>query len=90
MVPFVTTRLSIVRIDSVVSSYLGETASNLRQVFDFISPVPMVVLFDEFDVLGKERDDAAEHGELKRVANAFLQMLDSFEGRILSAPIPEP
>jgi SpoVK/Ycf46/Vps4 family AAA+-type ATPase len=75
--------LSIVRIDSVVSSYLGETASNLRQVFDFISSVPMVVLFDEFDALGKERDDAAEHGELKRVVNAFLQMLDSFEGRSL-------
>jgi len=75
--------LSIVRIDSVVSSYLGETASNLRQVFDFISSVPMVVLFDEFDALGKERDDAAEHGELKRVVNAFLQMLDGFEGRSL-------
>jgi len=75
--------LSIVRIDSVVSSYLGETASNLRQVFDFISSVPMVVLFDEFDALGKERDDAAEHGELKRVVNAFIQMLDSFEGKSL-------
>lgn len=75
--------LSIIRIDSVISSYLGETASNLRQVFDFISSVPMVVLFDEFDALGKERDDAAEHGELKRVVNAFLQMLDNFEGKSL-------
>jgi len=75
--------LSVVRIDSVVSSYLGETASNLRQVFDFISSIPMVVLFDEFDALGKERDDAAEHGELKRVVNAFLQMLDGFEGKSL-------
>ncbi len=75
--------LSIVRIDSVVSSYLGETASNLRQVFDFISTVPLVVLFDEFDALGKERDDVAEHGELKRVVNAFLQMLDDYEGKSL-------
>ena len=75
--------LSIIRIDSVISSYLGETASNLRQVFDFISSIPMVVLFDEFDALGKERDDAAEHGELKRVVNAFLQMLDNFEGKSL-------
>jgi len=75
--------LSIIRIDSVISSYLGETASNLRQVFDFISSVPMVVLFDEFDAFGKERDDAAEHGELKRVVNAFLQMLDNFEGKSL-------
>lgn len=73
--------LAIVRIDSVVSSLLGETAANLRQVFDFIATVPMVVLFDEFDALAKERADSAEHGELKRVVNAFLQMLDAYEGK---------
>ena len=75
--------LAIVRIDSVISSYLGETASNLRQVFDFISTIPMVVLFDEFDALAKERADEAEHGELKRVVNAFLQMIDDYEGKSL-------
>ena len=75
--------LAIVRIDSVISSYLGETASNLRQVLDFVSSVPMVVLFDEFDALAKERDDAADHGELKRVVNAFLQLLDVYGGRSL-------
>lgn len=73
--------LAIVRIDSVVSSLLGETAANLRQVFDFIATCPMVVLFDEFDALAKERADAADHGELKRVVNAFLQMLDAYEGK---------
>lgn len=75
--------LAIVRIDSVISSYLGETASNLRQVFDFISSIPMVVLFDEFDALAKERSDEADHGELKRVVNAFLQMLDAYDGKSL-------
>ncbi|MFZ1730427.1 MAG: AAA family ATPase [Bacteroidota bacterium] len=73
--------LAIVRIDSVISSFLGETAANLRQVFDFVSTVPMVVLFDEFDALAKERADEAEHGELKRVVNAFLQMVDAYEGK---------
>lgn len=73
--------LAMVRIDSVVSSLLGETAANLRQVFDFIAAIPMVVLFDEFDALAKERADSAEHGELKRVVNAFLQMLDAYEGK---------
>ncbi|MDZ7640947.1 MAG: ATP-binding protein [Desulfurivibrio sp.] len=72
--------LATVRIDSVVSSFLGETAANLRQVFDFIAPVPMVVLFDEFDALAKERADEADHGELKRVVNAFLQLLDACKG----------
>lgn len=75
--------LAIVRIDSVVSSYLGETAANLRKVFDFITAIPMVVLFDEFDALAKDRADSAEHGELKRVVNAFLQMLDAYEGKSL-------
>lgn len=73
--------LAIVRIDCVMSSYLGETASNLRQVFDFVSGFPMVVLFDEFDALAKERADDADHGELKRVVNAFLQMLDGYRGK---------
>ncbi len=75
--------LTVVRIDSVISSYLGETAANLRQVFDFISAIPMVALFDEFDALAKERADEADHGELKRVVNAFLQMIDGYEGKSL-------
>ena len=52
--------LAIVRTDSVVSSFLGETAANLRKVFDFVAASPMVALFDEFDALGKEREDASE------------------------------
>jgi len=73
--------LAIVRIDSVVSSYLGETAANLRKVFDFASTMPMVMLFDEFDAVAKERSDSAEHGELKRVVNAVLQMMDAYHGQ---------
>ncbi|WP_025772136.1 AAA family ATPase [Thioalkalivibrio sp. HK1] len=73
--------LTVVRIDSVISSYLGETAANLRRVFDFISTTPIVALFDEFDTLAKERADETDHGELKRVVNAFLQMLDGYEGK---------
>lgn len=75
--------LLLVRLDAVVSSLLGETASNLRRVFDYASSGSWVVLFDEFDALGKSRDDSQEHGEIKRVLNAFLQMLDSFRGRSL-------
>jgi SpoVK/Ycf46/Vps4 family AAA+-type ATPase len=73
----------VVRFDAVISSYLGETAANLRKVFEFAGSRPMVLLFDEFDAIGKERGDSDEHGELKRVVNAFLQMLDSFDGESL-------
>ena len=47
---------------------------------DYASAAPWVVLFDEFDALGRVRDDPSEHGEIKRVVNAFLQMLDSYHG----------
>ena len=75
--------LVYIRFDSVVSSLLGETASNLRRVFEYIKQDTWVVLFDEFDAIGRSRDDVTEHGEIKRVVNSFLQMLDSFDGRSL-------
>jgi len=73
--------LAVVRVDAVVSSYLGETAANLRKVFDFAAANAAVVLFDEFDALAKERADESEHGELRRVVNAVLQMMDAYVGR---------
>jgi SpoVK/Ycf46/Vps4 family AAA+-type ATPase len=65
------------RFDGIVSSYLGETASNLRRVFGYASQQRAVLFFDEFDALGKRRDDPQEVGELKRVVSSFLQILDA-------------
>lgn len=70
----------LVRLDAVISSYLGETASNLRRVLEYADQTRFVVLFDEFDALGRARDDTAEHGEMKRVVTAFLQMIDKYRG----------
>lgn len=72
--------LVLVRLDSVISSFLGETAANLRRVFDYVAQYPVVALFDEFDALTKDRGDTADHGELKRSVNAVLQMLDGYRG----------
>ena len=72
-----------IRFDAIISSYLGETAGNLRKVFDFIESGTWIVLFDEFDIIGKNRDDHHEHGEIKRVVNNFLQMLDNIKGESL-------
>ena len=69
-----------VQIPAVVSSLLGETARNVSSVFDFCRREHWVLLFDEFDALGKERSDEADHGELKRVVTVFLQLLDEFAG----------
>ena len=67
------------RFDAVISSYLGETASNLRKVFDYAEQGNWVVFFDEFDAIGKSRNNVEEHGELKRVVNTYLQLLDNFQ-----------
>ena len=75
--------LITVRFDAIVSSFLGETAANLRRVFDFIGRGHWVVLFDEFDAIGKDRDNPFEHGELKRVVNSLLQLMDAFTGESL-------
>jgi len=75
--------LLYVRFDAVVSSLLGETAANLRKVFDYASRGQWVMLFDEFDAIGRSRDDVTEHGEIKRVVNSFLQIMDNFDGRSL-------
>lgn len=75
--------LVYINFDAIISSYLGETATNLRKVFEFIKSGMWIVLFDEVDIIGKNRDDHHELGEIKRVVNNFLQMIDSFEGESL-------
>ena len=72
--------LAIVRVDSIMSSYLGETGGNLRRVFDYAARERVVLLFNEFDAVGKERDDPSDHGELRRVVNAVLQMMEDYVG----------
>jgi AAA+ superfamily predicted ATPase len=75
--------LLYVRFDAVISSYLGETASNIRKVFEFAKSDSYLMFFDEFDAIARSRNDQFEHGEIKRVVNAFLQQLDNFKGRSL-------
>lgn len=68
------------RVEGLVSSYLGETAANLESLFAFASSGSYVLFLDEFDSLGKTRDDSADHGELRRVVNAVLQQIDAYSG----------
>lgn len=66
------------RLDTIISSLLGNTAKNLRRVFDFAKRQPCVLFLDEFDAVAKARDDQHELGELKRVVNSLLQNMDSY------------
>jgi SpoVK/Ycf46/Vps4 family AAA+-type ATPase len=68
-----------VRFDAMVSSYLGETATNLREVFESAAQSPCLLFLDECDAIAKSRNDTQEVGEIKRVVNTFLQLLDEYE-----------
>jgi SpoVK/Ycf46/Vps4 family AAA+-type ATPase len=69
--------LYIVQFDSLISSYLGETGSNIRRLFDFVSSNRCILFIDEIDAIAKLRDDKSELGELKRVVITLLQNIDS-------------
>jgi SpoVK/Ycf46/Vps4 family AAA+-type ATPase len=66
----------MVRYEAIIGSYLGETASRLRRVFDYVRTTPCVLFFDEFDAIGKERGDIHETGEIKRVVSSLLMHID--------------
>jgi len=68
--------LFVVRYEAMIGSYLGETASRLKRVFDYARVTPCVLLRDEFDAVGKERGDEHETGEIKRVVTSLLMQMD--------------
>jgi len=68
--------LFLVRLDSLITKFMGETAAKLRQVFDAISDIRGVYFFDEFDAIGSQRGQANDVGEIRRVLNSFLQMIE--------------
>ncbi len=69
------------RIDTLISSLLGQTATNLRRLFDYAGKRPCVLFLDEFDALARSRTDAGEHNELRRVVNSLLGMIDRHQSR---------
>lgn len=68
--------LVYVNLAAVFSSYLGETAVNLKRIFDYIDKGEWLVLFDEFDAIAKDRNTPNEHGEIQRLVNSLLQLID--------------
>ena len=70
-----------VRLDGLVSSFLGTTGRNIGALFEFANRYRCVLFLDEFDALAKARDDTHELGEIKRVVNSLLQCLDDRDGK---------
>lgn len=71
--------LFLIRLDGLITKFMGETAAKLRLVFDALSETRGVYLFDEVDALGGERARSNDVGEIRRVLNSFLQFLEQDE-----------
>lgn len=76
-----------VRLDGLITKFMGETASKLRQIFDATGQTRGVYFFDEFDAIGSQRGLANDVGEVRRILNSFLQMIeqDNSHSLILAA-----
>jgi SpoVK/Ycf46/Vps4 family AAA+-type ATPase len=68
--------LFLVRLDAIITKFMGESSAKLRQVFDAIREVRGVYFFDEFDALGTQRATPNDVGEARRILNSFLQMIE--------------
>lgn len=68
--------LFVVRYETLVGSYLGETSSRLKYLMDYAKTQRCVLFFDEFETLAKERGDTHETGEIKRVVSSLLLQID--------------
>lgn len=79
--------LFVVRLDSMITKFMGETAAKLRLIFDAISQSRGVYLFDEFDSIGSQRGLNNDVGEIRRVLNSFLQLIeqDNSDSLLLAA-----
>lgn len=73
----------VVRYEAVIGSYLGETAQRIGQVFEHARSRQCVLFFDEFDVVGKERGDLHETGEIKRVVSSLLLQIDALPSYVV-------
>ncbi len=65
-----------VRLDGLITKYMGETAAKLRLIFDAIEQTRGVYLFDEFDSIGTQRGLLNDVGEIRRVLNSFLMFIE--------------
>lgn len=73
----------VVRYEAVIASYLGETAVRLARLFDEVRTRRCVLFFDELDVVGKERGDIHETGEIKRVVSSLLLQIDELPSTVV-------
>ncbi len=69
------------RFDTLLSSYFGETLANLRRIFEDAEKSPCALFLDECDTLARCRMERNDVGEINRITNALLEMLENYRGQ---------
>jgi SpoVK/Ycf46/Vps4 family AAA+-type ATPase len=75
--------LFIIRLDGLISRYMGESIAKLRLIFDSMKQFRAIYLFDEFDSIGTTRSQGNDTGEIKRVLNTFLVQIEKNDSNSL-------
>ncbi len=75
--------MMLVRYEALIGSFLGETTRRIHEAFDYVRSRHCVLFFDEFDVVGKERGDTHETGEIKRVVSSLLLQVDALPSYVV-------
>lgn len=75
--------LIVLRYEQIITSFLGETSSNLGAMLADVRQRHCVLLIDEFDALAKERGDEHDAGEMKRIVSTLLLQLDDLPSHVL-------
>jgi AAA+ superfamily predicted ATPase len=75
--------LFLVRLDALITKFLGETAAKLRLIFDAAANTRAVYFFDEFDAIASQRGLTNDVGEVRRTLNSFLQMIEQDDSNSL-------
>src|SRR5215469_1259759 len=73
--------LFTILLEGVITKFMGETAAKLKLIFDAMIVEKGVYLFDEFDAIGARRNQTNDVGEIRRVLNSFLQLLDKDDSK---------
>src|SRR5690606_36394933 len=71
------------KYEDLIESYLGNTAIKLDEVFEFVKTENCVLFIDEFESIGKERDDQMDNGEIKRIVSSLLLQIDNLPPHVL-------
>lgn len=75
--------LFVIRLDGLITKYLGESLSKLRLIFDAVNQTRAVYLFDEFDSIGYARNTGNDVGEMRRILNSFLMFIERLSSNSL-------